>query len=150
VLYTEYGNNELFIEKAKTRHLALQREAKIRNEEEIVHSFAVKKSFSDLTGVNAVVRHAGPAGPHIYDIYIGTPQAPLPAHRELPASRNLLAFTRRKKFHMELAVLKKWWKKNSRTKAIEKLENAGSYLSIWRPRRSGKSLFVASLFSITI
>ena len=79
MLYTEYGNNELFIEKAKTRHLALQREAKIRNEEEIVHSFAVKKSFSDLTGVNAVVRHAGPAGPHIYDIYIGTPQAPLPA-----------------------------------------------------------------------
>ena len=55
VLYTEYGANELFIEKAKTRHLALQREAKIRNEEEIVHSFAVKKSFSDLTGVNAVV-----------------------------------------------------------------------------------------------
>ena len=26
-----------------------------------------------------VLRHAGPAGPHIYDIYIGTPQAPLPA-----------------------------------------------------------------------
>ena len=32
-----------------------------------------------------------------------------------------------------------------RTKAIEKLENAGSYLAIWRPRRSGKSLFCSQL-----
>eukprot|EP01035_Chromulina_nebulosa_P026076 gene26076-34093_t len=55
IVTIEYGANELFIEKAQTKHLTLQREAKIRNEEEIVHSFAVKKSFSDLTGVNAVV-----------------------------------------------------------------------------------------------
>ena len=52
---TEYGVNELFIEKAKTKHLKLQRDAKKRNKEEIVHSFAVKNSFSDLTGLNAVV-----------------------------------------------------------------------------------------------
>ena len=32
-----------------------------------------------------------------------------------------------------------------RTKAIENLENAGSYLTIWRPRRSGKSLFYSQL-----
>ena len=32
-----------------------------------------------------------------------------------------------------------------RTKALEKLENAGSYLTIWRPRRSGKSLFCSQL-----
>ena len=54
-IITGYGTNELFIEKAKTVHLTLQREAKKLNEEESVHSFAVKKSFSDLTGVNAVV-----------------------------------------------------------------------------------------------
>ena len=52
---TEYGVNERFIENAKTKHLTLQREAKKRNEEESVHSFVVKNSFSDLTGVNAVV-----------------------------------------------------------------------------------------------
>ena len=32
-----------------------------------------------------------------------------------------------------------------RTQAIEKLENAGSFLKIWRPRRSGKSLFCSQL-----
>ena len=52
---TDYGVNERFIESAKSKHLILQREAKKRNEEESVHSFAVKNSFSDVTGVNAVV-----------------------------------------------------------------------------------------------
>ena len=52
---TEYGVNELFIEKAKTKHLKLQRDAQKRKKEEFVHSFAVKNSFSDLTGLNAVV-----------------------------------------------------------------------------------------------
>lgn len=32
-----------------------------------------------------------------------------------------------------------------RTQAIEDLENSGSYLKIWRPRRSGKSLFCSQL-----
>ena len=32
-----------------------------------------------------------------------------------------------------------------RTQAIEKLENSGSFLKIWRPRRSGKSLFCSQL-----
>ena len=27
---------------------------------------------------NTVLRHAGHEGPHVYDIYIGTPHAPLP------------------------------------------------------------------------
>ena len=54
-LHIGYGTNELFIEKARTIHLILQREANKKSEEENVHSFAVKKSFSDLTGVNAVV-----------------------------------------------------------------------------------------------
>ena len=55
---TDYGVNELFIEKAKTKHLTLQREGKkldSEGEESVVHSFAVKNSLSDLTGVNAVV-----------------------------------------------------------------------------------------------
>ena len=54
---TDYGVNELFIEKAKTKHLTLQREGKKLDteEERVVHSFAVKSSLSDLTGVNAVV-----------------------------------------------------------------------------------------------
>ena len=52
---SEYGANERFIEKAKTKHLTLQREVKKRNEVENVHSFVVKNSFSDLTGLNAVV-----------------------------------------------------------------------------------------------
>ena len=54
-LFTEYGVNERFIENAKTKHLTLQREAKKRNEEESLHSFVVKNSFSDLAGLNAVV-----------------------------------------------------------------------------------------------
>eukprot|EP01035_Chromulina_nebulosa_P064776 gene64776-88610_t len=32
-----------------------------------------------------------------------------------------------------------------RTQAIEKLENSGSFLKIWRPRRSGKSMFCSQL-----
>ena len=54
---TDYGVNELFIEKAKTKHLTLQREGKKLDteEESVVHSFAVKSSLSDLTGINAVV-----------------------------------------------------------------------------------------------
>ena len=55
MLCIEFGVNDFFIEKAKTKHLTLQREAKKLNEAESVHSFAVKNSFSDLTGVNAVV-----------------------------------------------------------------------------------------------
>ena len=53
--FTEYGVNERFIEKAKSKHLTIQREAKKRNAELSGHSFAVKNSFVDLTGVNAVV-----------------------------------------------------------------------------------------------
>eukprot|EP01036_Dinobryon_divergens_P027191 gene27191-35921_t len=55
IVTIEYGTNELFIEKAKTKHITIQREAKIQNEEESVHTFKVKNSFSDLTGINAVV-----------------------------------------------------------------------------------------------
>lgn len=53
--YTEYGANELFIEKAKSKHLTIQREAKKLREEKSVHSLTVKNSFTDRTGLNAVV-----------------------------------------------------------------------------------------------
>eukprot|EP01036_Dinobryon_divergens_P022715 gene22715-30998_t len=55
IVTVEYGVNERFIEKAKSKHLTIQREAKKRNEELSGHSFAVKNSLVDLTGVNAVV-----------------------------------------------------------------------------------------------
>ena len=40
---------------ARIAHITIQREAKIQNEEESMHIFQVQNSFSDLTGINAVV-----------------------------------------------------------------------------------------------
>lgn len=54
-LCVEYGVNELLIEKAKAAHFTIHRDSKKTNEEFTAHSFAVKNSFSDPTGLNAVV-----------------------------------------------------------------------------------------------